>query len=188
MQENQELLEELERKKRARKLANVPTDDKKVRIRLRELGEPITLFGEGVSPPLLLPTCTVSKLGSRDQGRWTRLAGQCRGQRLGPWSSSDDEDHRGRSCSEGSSAAPRRAAPPLLLDPRPSYDRLTDTYDPPLQAADRYGRLRFVMSQLQAAKEGLGEDDEPMESDSSSDSDESDVRLAPLPLLPLVPR
>lgn len=49
-QENQELLAELERKKRARKLANVPTDDRKVRLRLRELGEPITLFGEGVSP------------------------------------------------------------------------------------------------------------------------------------------
>lgn len=56
-QENQELLAELERKKRARKLANVPTDDRKVRLRLRELGEPITLFGEGVSsnPALLLP-------------------------------------------------------------------------------------------------------------------------------------
>lgn len=31
-----------------RKLA-VPTDDKKVRERLRAYGEPITLFGEGVS-------------------------------------------------------------------------------------------------------------------------------------------
>lgn len=48
MQENAELLAELERKKRARKLQNVPTDDRKVRLRLRELGEPITLFGEGV--------------------------------------------------------------------------------------------------------------------------------------------
>lgn len=49
MQENAELLAELERKKRARKLTNVPTDDRKVRARLRELGEPVTLFGEGVS-------------------------------------------------------------------------------------------------------------------------------------------
>lgn len=43
--ENQALLEELERKKRARAIA-VPTDDVKVRRRLRELQEPITLFGE----------------------------------------------------------------------------------------------------------------------------------------------
>ena len=44
-QENQELLEQLERRKRARKIA-VPTDDARVKARLRELGEPITLFGE----------------------------------------------------------------------------------------------------------------------------------------------
>jgi len=39
------LLKELERKKRARHLA-VPTDDKKVKLMLRELGHPICLFGE----------------------------------------------------------------------------------------------------------------------------------------------
>jgi len=44
-QETQALLDELERKKRARAVA-VPTDDNKVKKRLRELGEPITLFGE----------------------------------------------------------------------------------------------------------------------------------------------
>jgi hypothetical protein len=38
----------LERKKKLRTMA-VPTDDKKVRERLRAYGEPITLFGEGVS-------------------------------------------------------------------------------------------------------------------------------------------
>ncbi|EJU04759.1 WD40 repeat-like protein [Dacryopinax primogenitus] len=43
--ENKAILDELERKKRARTLA-VPTDDGRVRARLRELGEPITLFGE----------------------------------------------------------------------------------------------------------------------------------------------
>ncbi|KZT71965.1 WD40 repeat-like protein [Daedalea quercina L-15889] len=43
--ENQVLLDELERKKKARNLA-VPTDDNKVKARLREIGEPITLFGE----------------------------------------------------------------------------------------------------------------------------------------------
>ena len=43
----QAILDELERKKRARSMA-VPTDDTKVRLRLRELGEPITLFGERV--------------------------------------------------------------------------------------------------------------------------------------------
>lgn len=36
-----------ERKKRARTLA-VPTEDKKVRERLREMGEPVCLFGEDV--------------------------------------------------------------------------------------------------------------------------------------------
>lgn len=46
--ENQALLDELERKKRARVMA-VPTDDGRVRARLREIGEPITLFGERVS-------------------------------------------------------------------------------------------------------------------------------------------
>ncbi|XP_018494955.1 U4/U6 small nuclear ribonucleoprotein Prp4 [Galendromus occidentalis] len=40
------LLDELERKKRARKL-NVPTDDGQVRMILRDIGQPICLFGEG---------------------------------------------------------------------------------------------------------------------------------------------
>ncbi|GBE86448.1 Uncharacterized WD repeat-containing protein [Sparassis crispa] len=44
-QENKMLLDELERKKKARSLA-VPTDDNRVKARLREIGEPITLFGE----------------------------------------------------------------------------------------------------------------------------------------------
>jgi U4/U6 small nuclear ribonucleoprotein PRP4 len=46
--ENKVLLDELERKKKARSLA-VPTDDNRVKARLREIGEPITLFGERVS-------------------------------------------------------------------------------------------------------------------------------------------
>jgi len=41
------LLEQLELSKRARQIA-VPTSDPMVRARLRELGEPITLFGEQV--------------------------------------------------------------------------------------------------------------------------------------------
>ena len=41
------VMQELERKKKARSLA-VPTDDNKVKARLREIGEPITLFGERV--------------------------------------------------------------------------------------------------------------------------------------------
>lgn len=52
--QNAAIIEELERKKRLRKLA-VPTDDKKVRERLRAYGEPITLFGEGVSSQSLGP-------------------------------------------------------------------------------------------------------------------------------------
>ena len=46
--ENKVILDELERKKKARTLA-VPTDDNRVKLRLREIGEPITLFGERVS-------------------------------------------------------------------------------------------------------------------------------------------
>ncbi|KAJ8656388.1 hypothetical protein O0I10_007956 [Lichtheimia ornata] len=45
-QADQEVLQEFERRKRAREIA-VPTDDKRVRQRLRELGEPQCLFGEG---------------------------------------------------------------------------------------------------------------------------------------------
>ena len=45
--ENKVILDELERKKKARNMA-VPTDDNRVRARLREIGEPITLFGERV--------------------------------------------------------------------------------------------------------------------------------------------
>ncbi|OQR74389.1 U4/U6 small nuclear ribonucleoprotein Prp4-like, partial [Tropilaelaps mercedesae] len=44
--EKQLLLDELERKKRARKL-NVPTDDGQVKSILREIGHPICFFGEG---------------------------------------------------------------------------------------------------------------------------------------------
>jgi U4/U6 small nuclear ribonucleoprotein PRP4 len=40
------LLSQFDRKRRAAQIA-VPTDDGRVRARLRELGEPITLFGEG---------------------------------------------------------------------------------------------------------------------------------------------
>lgn len=47
--ENRVILEELERKKKARTMA-VPTDDNRVKARLREIGEPITLFGERVRP------------------------------------------------------------------------------------------------------------------------------------------
>ncbi|KAG6854037.1 hypothetical protein C0991_011242 [Blastosporella zonata] len=43
--ENKVILDELERKKKARSMA-VPTDDSRVKARLREIGEPITLFGE----------------------------------------------------------------------------------------------------------------------------------------------
>jgi U4/U6 small nuclear ribonucleoprotein PRP4 len=46
-EQNAALIEQLERKKRLRRMA-VPTDDKKVKERLRAYGEPITLFGEGV--------------------------------------------------------------------------------------------------------------------------------------------
>lgn len=44
--EEQSALDELERKKRVRMMA-ITTDDGEVRRYLRQLGEPITLFGEG---------------------------------------------------------------------------------------------------------------------------------------------
>ncbi|KAI8821661.1 WD40-repeat-containing domain protein [Fimicolochytrium jonesii] len=44
--DHQAILEDFEKKRLARNLA-VPTDDGRVRARLREEGEPITLFGEG---------------------------------------------------------------------------------------------------------------------------------------------
>ncbi|KNE60554.1 hypothetical protein AMAG_05933 [Allomyces macrogynus ATCC 38327] len=44
--ENAAILETFEQRKKLRSIA-VPTDDGKVRAKLRELGEPITLFGEG---------------------------------------------------------------------------------------------------------------------------------------------
>lgn len=51
--ENKIILDELERKKKARAMA-VPTDDNRVKARLREIGEPITLFGERVSARLVI--------------------------------------------------------------------------------------------------------------------------------------
>jgi len=56
--ENKVILDELERKKKARTMA-VPTDDNRVKARLREIGEPITLFGERVSgkKPFLCRVC-----------------------------------------------------------------------------------------------------------------------------------
>lgn len=65
--ENKALLDELERKKKARSLA-VPTDDNRVKARLREIGEPITLFGERVSLlalPLKLNLMPPWRLGCR---------------------------------------------------------------------------------------------------------------------------
>lgn len=46
--EQQALMDEMDRRKRARELA-VPTDDRQIRARLQELQEPQCLFGEGVS-------------------------------------------------------------------------------------------------------------------------------------------
>lgn len=63
-EENKIILDELERKKKARALA-VPTDDKLVRARLRELGEPITLFGERVRDRTDILAISVLKDGGR---------------------------------------------------------------------------------------------------------------------------
>jgi hypothetical protein len=79
--ENQVILDELERKKKARTLA-VPTDDGRVRARLREIGEPVTLFGERVSDVTDLRSC-VELSGNALGCRPTRpahsypLANQC---------------------------------------------------------------------------------------------------------------
>lgn len=57
--EQRAVVEEFERRARARQLA-VPTDDGRVRARLRELGEPQCLFAEGVSLVPRLP-CSFEK-------------------------------------------------------------------------------------------------------------------------------
>lgn len=44
--DKQALLEEFERRRKARQI-NVSTDDTEVRRSLRQLGEPVCLFGEG---------------------------------------------------------------------------------------------------------------------------------------------
>jgi pre-mRNA processing factor 4 (PRP4) like. len=44
--DKQALLQEFERRKKARHV-NVSTDDNQVKLNLRQLGEPICLFGEG---------------------------------------------------------------------------------------------------------------------------------------------
>ena len=80
--ENKVLLDELERKKKARSLA-VPTDDNKVKARLREIGEPITLFGERVRHILLVPyrrVFDVQIIGCRPErpSHLCSLANQCR--------------------------------------------------------------------------------------------------------------
>jgi hypothetical protein len=49
--ENEVVLKELDRKKMARTGMAVPTDDNRVKARLREIGEPITMFGERVCIP-----------------------------------------------------------------------------------------------------------------------------------------
>jgi pre-mRNA processing factor 4 (PRP4) like len=65
--ENKIILDELERKKKARSLA-VPTDDSKVKARLREIGEPITLFGERVSTRFQsVPSASIISLGCRSE-------------------------------------------------------------------------------------------------------------------------
>jgi U4/U6 small nuclear ribonucleoprotein PRP4 len=67
--ENKVILDELERKKKARSMA-VPTDDNRVKARLREIGEPITLFGERVrslSDPSGLVVSSFIISGSRPQ-------------------------------------------------------------------------------------------------------------------------
>lgn len=61
LEENLAAIEELERKKRARKLAHVPTDDRKVKAKLREMEQPITLFGEMVS------TVVMGSLAGKDR-------------------------------------------------------------------------------------------------------------------------
>lgn len=46
----------------------MPTDDKKVRERLRAYGEPITLFGEGVSHSAYLSNICVADVSSQATG------------------------------------------------------------------------------------------------------------------------
>lgn len=64
--ENEVVLKELDRKKMARTGMAVPTDDNRVKARLREIGEPITLFGERVRAPQFgHKLCSESLIGCR---------------------------------------------------------------------------------------------------------------------------
>ena len=81
--ENKVILDELERKKKARTMA-VLTDDTRVKARLREIGEPITIFGERVR----LYSVSVARISNPLTGcRSTRppnlcpLTNQCRARR-----------------------------------------------------------------------------------------------------------
>lgn len=64
--ENKVILDELERKKKARTMA-VPTDDNRVKARLREIGEPITLFGERVGEISINEDITLTLLKAADR-------------------------------------------------------------------------------------------------------------------------
>lgn len=66
--ENKVILDELERKKKARTMA-VPTDDNRVKLRLREIGEPITLFGERVSLSTFIYSIVIKALTGRRSKR-----------------------------------------------------------------------------------------------------------------------
>jgi U4/U6 small nuclear ribonucleoprotein PRP4 len=70
--ENKALLDELDRKKRARTMA-VPTDDNRVKARLREIGEPITLFGERVSGRVFSVFAILTRLSYQAADRRDRL-------------------------------------------------------------------------------------------------------------------
>ncbi|GAA5943438.1 U4/U6-U5 snRNP complex subunit PRP4 [Sporobolomyces koalae] len=77
--ETAQILSELDRKKLARKIA-LPTNDGEVRARLRELDQPVTLFGEGPADRRdrlrdLLAQARMSKMGSGANGDGIEIEG-----------------------------------------------------------------------------------------------------------------
>lgn len=63
----EELIAELEKRKKARQI-QVSTDDSEVKVNLRQLGEPICLFGEGPAERRERLRRTLAELGSEATG------------------------------------------------------------------------------------------------------------------------
>jgi len=98
--ETSKILSDLDRKKLARKIA-LPTNDNEVRSRLRELDQPITLFGEGPADRRdrlrdLIAKARMEKMGGFDARDGMQVEGTGTDEEDG-----DSEDSEGEEGGEG---------------------------------------------------------------------------------------